>query len=47
MTSLIGSMVRDTTPKVKKLRPKRETQKDLAEILAASLKGAEKERKSA
>jgi len=34
-------------PKVKKLRPKRETTKSLAEVLEASLKTAEKERKSA
>jgi DNA end-binding protein Ku len=34
-------------PKIRKLRPKKESKKDLAAMLQASLKGAEKERKSA
>ena len=47
LMEFIEKKAKGRAPKVKKLRPKRETQKDLAEILAASLKGAEKERKSA
>lgn len=47
LMEFIEKKAKGRAPKVKKLRPKKETQKDLAEILAASLKGAEKERKSA
>ena len=47
LMEFIEKKAKGRAPKVKKLRPKRETQKDLAEMLAASLKGAEKERKSA
>ena len=47
LMEFIEKKAKGRAPKVKKLRPKRESQKDLAEILAASLKGAQKERKSA
>jgi DNA end-binding protein Ku len=47
LLDFIKKKARGRAPKVKKLRPKRETTKSLADVLAASLKSAEKERKSA
>lgn len=47
LMDFIKKKARGRAPKVRKLRPKRESKKDLATILEASLKGAQKERKSA
>ncbi len=47
LMDFIKAKAKGRAPKVKKLRPKKETSKDLAAVLQASLKGAEKERKSA
>lgn len=47
LMDFIKKKARGRAPKVKKLRPKKETTKSLADVLQASLKGAEKERKSA
>lgn len=47
LLDFIKAKAKGRAPKVKKLRPKRETTKSLADVLAASLKTAEKERKSA
>lgn len=47
LMEFIKSKAKGRAPKVRKLRPKRETTKSLADALQASLKSAEKERKSA
>lgn len=47
LMDFIKKKAKGRAPKVKKLRPKKETTKSLADVLQASLKGAEKERKSA
>jgi DNA end-binding protein Ku len=47
LQDFIDAKAKGRAPKVKKLRPKRESKKDLAEMLAASLNSVEKERKSA
>lgn len=47
LMDFIEKKAKGRAPKVRKLRPKRESKKDLAAILEASLKGAGKERKSA
>lgn len=47
LLDFIKAKAKGKAPKVRKLRPKRESKKDLAEILAASLSSASKERKSA
>lgn len=47
LLDFIKAKAKGRAPKVRKLRPKRESKKDLAEILAASLNSVEKERKSA
>ena len=47
LLDFIEKKAKGRAPKVRKLRPKRETTKSLADVLAASLKSAEKERKSA
>jgi DNA end-binding protein Ku len=47
LMEFIEKKAKGRAPKIRKLRPKRESKKDLAAMLQASLKGAEKERKSA
>jgi DNA end-binding protein Ku len=47
LMDFINKKAKGRAPKVKKLRPKKETTKSLADVLQASLKGAAKERKSA
>jgi DNA end-binding protein Ku len=47
LLDFIKSKAKGRAPKVRKLRPKRETTKSLADVLQASLKTADKERKSA
>ncbi|HEY0671086.1 MAG TPA: Ku protein [Longimicrobiales bacterium] len=47
LMDFIEKKAKGRAPKVRKLRPKKETTKSLADVLQASLKGAEKERKSA
>lgn len=47
LMEFIEKKAKGHAPRVRRLRPKRASRKDLAEILAASLKSAEKERKSA
>lgn len=47
LLDFIEKKAKGKAPKVRKLRPKRPSKKDLSEILAASLKSVEKERKSA
>jgi DNA end-binding protein Ku len=47
LMDFIKSKAKGRAPKVRKLRPKPETKKSLADVLQASLKTAEKERKSA
>lgn len=47
LMDFIRKKARGRAPAVKKLRPKRESKKDLAEMLAASLNTVDKERKSA
>lgn len=47
LMEFIKKKARGKAPTVKKLRPKRESKKDLAEILAASLNTVDKERRSA
>lgn len=47
LMDFIKKKAKGRAPKVKKLRPKKETTKSLEEVLAASLKAVEKERKSA
>ncbi len=47
LLDFIKKKARGRAPKVRKLRPKKESTRDLAAILQASLKGTEKERKSA
>ena len=47
LMGFIKSKAKGRAPRVKKLRPKKETTKSLADVLQASLKTAEKERKSA
>lgn len=47
LLDFIKKKAKGRAPKVKKLRPKQETRKDLAEVLQASLKSAQKEKKSA
>jgi DNA end-binding protein Ku len=47
LQEFIEKKAKGRAPKVKKLRPKRESKKDLAAMLAASLDSVDKERKSA
>jgi DNA end-binding protein Ku len=47
LMEFIEKKAKGRAPKVKKLRPKRESKKDLAAMLAASLDSVDKERKSA
>ena len=47
LMEFIEAKARGKAPRVRRLRPKQETTKSLADVLAASLKTAEKERKSA
>ena len=47
LMDFIKAKAKGKAPKVKKLRPKKESTKDLADMLAASLKSVDKERKSA
>lgn len=47
LKDFIKKKAKGRAPKVKKLRPKQETKKDLAEVLEASLKASSKEKKSA
>lgn len=47
LQDFIDKKAKGRAPKVKKLRPKRESRKDLAEVLAASLTAVDKERRSA
>lgn len=47
LMDFIKKKAKGRAPKVRKLRPKRETTKSLEDVLAASLKAMEKERKSA
>jgi DNA end-binding protein Ku len=47
LLNFIKAKAKGRAPKVKKLRPKKETTKSLADVLQASLKSADKERKSA
>ncbi len=47
LLDFIEKKAKGRAPKVRKLRPKRESKKDLAAILEASLKSTSKERKSA
>jgi DNA end-binding protein Ku len=47
LMDFIEKKAKGRAPKVRKLRPKRESKKDLAAVLEASLKSAGKERKSA
>ncbi|MGQ0560765.1 MAG: non-homologous end joining protein Ku [Gemmatimonadota bacterium] len=47
LRDFIEAKAKGRAPKVKKLRPKRETRKDLADVLTASLQSVEKERKRA
>lgn len=47
LMEFIEKKAKGHAPRVRRLRPKRASRKDLSEILAASLKSAEKERKSA
>jgi DNA end-binding protein Ku len=47
LLEFIKAKAKGRAPRVKKLRPRKETTKSLADVLQASLKTAEKERKSA
>ena len=47
LKDFIEAKAKGKAPKIKKLRPKRESTKDLSDILAASLNKVDKERKSA
>src|SRR5690606_31553567 len=47
LKDFIKKKAKGRAPKVKKLRPKQETKKDLAAVLEASLKASSKEKKSA
>ncbi|HEX6259245.1 MAG TPA: Ku protein [Woeseiaceae bacterium] len=47
LLDFVEKKAKGRAPRVKKLRPKRETTKSLADVLQASLKTADKERKSA